>query len=278
MMHDLVSATGLRDLLDHNPVIGEKRAGPRRFWTCREEKVLRDTYPDGGVKACLPLLPGRSASSIYQRAQQIGVRPRLKMGGAQRQRWSTTPQIDAVITRVYQSAPTKNAINRLAATLARPRWWVSKRAVKLGLVAPRFKEPPWTENEIEIAARNAHKHPDVIAHILAKSGYKRTPTAIVLRLKRCGRVMGRDADPDHYTASALAKLFGVDCKGVRTWIAKGWLKAKKRGTERTPEQGGDEWWVHRRDIRRFVIENTAVVDLRKVEKFWFVEMLAGDRA
>jgi hypothetical protein len=39
--------------------------------------------------------------------------------------------------------------------------------------------------------------------------------------------------------------------------------------------GGDEYWIHRHDVRAFVVANVAAVDLRKVEKFWFVEMLAG---
>lgn len=42
---------GIRELLDHNPVVGEPCAGTRRFWTGREEKLLRAHYPTGGVTA-----------------------------------------------------------------------------------------------------------------------------------------------------------------------------------------------------------------------------------
>jgi hypothetical protein len=61
---------------------------------------------------------------------------------------------------------------------------------------------------------------------------------------------------------------------VTGWVNKGWLRAARRGTERTPQQGGDEHWIHMRDVRRFVIDNVAAVDFRKVDKFWLVDLLA----
>lgn len=69
---------------------------------------------------------------------------------------------------------------------------------------------------------------------------------------------------------------GVDAKVVTGWITKGWLKAQRRGTDRTEAQGGDQWWIHRRDVRTFIIQNAAAVDLRKiVDKEWFVDLLAN---
>lgn len=265
---------GIREVLDQNLVIGEPRSGPRRFWTGREEKILRKHYPDVGVPGCLALLPGRSASSIYNHANQLGLRAsaaRRKIGN---DRWSVNEQIDRVIRDVYQRKPTNGDIKKLAQTVGRPRWWVSKRAQKLGLTAPRFREPEWSEAEIDIIAERAHKSPKTIRKYLANKGFERTETAIIVKLKRLGQSTGREADPNHYTATHTAGLFGVDTKTVTRWIDKGWLKAKRRGTERTAQQGGDEWWIHRRDIRRFIIENTAAVDIRKVEKFWFVDLLA----
>lgn len=271
-----ISAHGIRDTLDRNPVVGEQRTGARRFWTGREEKILREAYPHGGVPACLPLLPGRTASSIYNRAGQLGLRstPLVKKNGFPRERWTSNEQIDRLIVEVYQRAPKKNDVNRLAATINRPRYWVSARSRKLGCVSPRFRQPPWTEAEDDIIAAWAARSPAAIARRLKANGFARTETAIVVRLKRLGQPRGRNADVDHYTANALAKLFGIDRKGVGIWIAKGWLKAGRRGTDRHSANGGDEFWIHRRDIRRFVIENPAAVDLRKVEKLWFIEMLA----
>ena len=278
-MSELSSSTapGIRDLLDENPLVGVPRTGVKRFWTGREEKLLRLHFPQGGVPACLPVLPGRTASSIYQRAGQLGLRSpvTIRRGCVPRQRWSGNDQIDTVIRAAYQRTPTKGDISRLARTVGRPRWWVSKRASALGLVTPRFKQPPWSEAEIEIVAEAAHRDPTTIRRTLARAGFTRTETAISVKLKREGVVVGRDADPDHYTATGLAKLLGIDAKGVTAWIIKGWLKAERRGTARVEAQGGDEWWIRRRDVRRFVVDNAAAIDLRKVEKFWFIDLLGG---
>lgn len=272
MMESLVpdrrEPEGIRELLDCNPIVGEMRGGPRRFWTGREEKLLREHYPTGGVSACLAALPGRTASSIYQRAGALGLRKPGRDGKVhERQAWTSNEQIDAIITRTYQTRPDKKAILKCAHTVGRPRWWVSKRAVKLGLVNPRFKEPAWSETEIEIITESAHKHLKSLQKILKRHGFSRTETAIAIKLKRLGTDR---TDPNHLNANQLATVMGVDRKTVGTWIAKGWLKATRREMTATD----DFWWIHRRDIRRFVIENTAAVDLRKVEKFWFVDLLA----
>jgi len=271
-----VAQISIRDVLDQNAMVGEPRVGVLRFWTGAEEAVLRSRYPTEGVVGCLPHLPGRSATSIYQRADRLGLRaPAEVKRGVPRQRWSTSPQIDEAIRRIYQGDPRINAVKDLARTLGRPRWWVSKRAERLGYKVPRFKEPVWTEEETGLVAENAHRDPATIARLLKRRGYARSPTAIVVKLKRIGIARGRSADPHHYTATALATAFGMDIKSITRWIEKGWLKAGRRGTARTPQQGGDEHWIHERAVRRFVIDNVAAVDFRKVDKSWLVELLTG---
>lgn len=51
------------------------------FWTTAEERTLRAAYPQGGVNACLPLLPRRSKQAIRQRAYKL--RQSLQSGGQQ---------------------------------------------------------------------------------------------------------------------------------------------------------------------------------------------------
>lgn len=265
---------GLKDFLDRNPMVGAPRKNARRFWTAREEKILRENFAGGGVPALVPLLPGRSANAIYQHASQLGLRSAKRRPGP-RQRWQSNEHIDAVIVRAYAGAITKGAINDLARSLGRPRWWVCSRAQRLGCVAPRFKEPPWTEAEIQIIADRAHRDPATIRRALVRAGFARTETAIVVKLKRIGATR---EDPNHYTATGLGVLLGVDTKTVTRWIEKGWLKARRRGTERTPQQGGDQHWIHRQDARRFIVDNAAAVDIRKADKFWFIDLLANEAA
>ena len=274
MLDNPIAETSIRELLDQNPMVGSPKVGTRRAWTNKEMAVLRARFPAGGVAACLPLLPGRSATSIYQQANRAELRAPRSHRRRERNSWTSSPQIDAIIVRIYQSMPSKGDIKRLAITIGRPGWWVRNRALKLGLAQPRFREAPWTEPELEFVAANAHKDAAALSSMLRRRGFRRTPAAILVKLKRSGVPTGRNADLEHYTGRQLARLFGVDQKTVSAWIAKGWLKAGHRGTARTPEQGGDEYWIHRREVRKFIIENIAVIDIRKVEKCWFVDVLA----
>jgi hypothetical protein len=224
-------AVDIRTCLDENPCVGPKKEGGRRFWTTRELKILDEIYPAGGLEACIVALPGRTASSIYNRAGSRGLISPRGVTAEPRQRWTSSEAIDGVIRRAYQRAPTKGDVARLAKTLGRPSWWVSKRASTLGLVQPRFKALPWTEREIEIATELAHRTPHVIRKALAKAGFTRTETAIVVQIKRLGACT---EDPDHFTAGGLAKVMGTDSKTVTLWIAKGLLKAKRRAATACP--------------------------------------------
>lgn len=244
---------------------------PRRPWTGREEMILKRVYPAGGLQAAREALPDRSVSAIYQRAGVLQLRSPHKRTGVPRQRYQTSEFIDAAIRRAYQVTPDKGTVARLAQTLMRPRWWVSKRATKLGLVVPRFKESPWTPAELDIVQAHAHRSPATLRRTLQRHGFTRTETAIVVKLKRLG---ADRTDPDHYTATGLADLMGVDVKTVTRWIETLGLVARRRGTDRTEQQGGDQWWIHRRDVRQFIIDNAAAVDLRKVDRTWFIDLLA----
>ncbi|MEY9098871.1 hypothetical protein ABIA24_001780 [Sinorhizobium fredii] len=264
--------SGIRALLDDNPIMGESRAGARRFWTGREEKLLREHYPQGGVSLCLQHLPGRSASSIYNRAGQLGLRKQDERGRiTERQAWTSNDRIDAVILRTFQGNPDKGAVKRCAAAVNRPRWWVSKRAQQLGLVSPRFKEPEWSEAEREIIAEFAHRPVKTLRQMLASKGFRRSETAIIVKLKRLG---ADRTDPHNLNANQLATVMGVDRKTVASWIAKGWLKA----TRRQQSESDDFWKIHRRDIRRFIVDTIAAVDIRKVDKFWLVDLLTDREA
>jgi hypothetical protein len=243
-------------------------------WTNKEVAVVKEHYASGGTKVCLPLLPGRSKGSISQQARKLG----LMYGDnvpRPRQKWVSSDEIDRRIVECYRMRTEKAAVKRLAVSLGRPYWWVKKRASLLGVAQPVLtdnKEPEWSAAEMELLESNACKTPDVIARIFRVHGFKRTATAIVVKRKRlrCDTV-----DIDHYTATQLAGEFGVDIKVVTRWIERGWLKAGRRGTERKAGQGGDMWWIKRRAVRDFVVESIGIIDIRKVDKVWLVDLLAN---
>jgi hypothetical protein len=258
----------------HNSLPPAPPAGAFRYWTTREIAILRETYPSG-IQVAMAALPGRTPSAIYGKAGQLKLHGPVDQSGrrgGRKQVHRPTPSIDQLIREVYQGTPVLGAVRDLARKIGKPSWWVKKRAVALGFVVPRFKQPEWTATEDAIIEAAAHLHPKAIRKRLVAAGLRRSETAIVVHRTRLGL---SSKNPDHHTANDLAKCLGVDPSTVANWITRGWLQATKRGTERTPQQGGDQWWIHRSAVRRFIIDHAAVVDLRKVDRFWFIDLLAG---
>jgi len=98
------AATPQNLLFDQGAIVGDAKTGSARFWTTREIAVLREHYVTDGVGACLALLPGRAAKSIYQKAAKLGL-PRPSPTGkvrAKRQLYKTTPALDEAIAEVYR--------------------------------------------------------------------------------------------------------------------------------------------------------------------------------
>lgn len=245
----------------------------RYYWSTAEERTLREHYgTPGGPARCAELL-GRSLGSVYTHARSLGLRAvRYVPARFGARRYSVEPWIDAEIRRIYLEPPRAGAISELAGRIGRPRWWIAKRAIALGLSAPRFKELPWSAAEIELLRRLAHHIPAVIARKFRAAGFKRTATAIVVKRKRLDLDL---RDPNHYTATQLAGLMGVDAKTVTRWIKCEGLRASRRGTRRVAAQGGDMYWIARRDLRGWIARHAQLIDLRKVDRFWFLDLAFG---
>ncbi len=256
----------------HLPRLSEPyKPGKRheRYWTEEEDVILRELYPHGGAAACADKLPNRDLGSIYARARKFRLKC-MNPGGARQK--LATDELDARIREEYPKiGPHRGATKELAARLGVPRWWLSKRATQLGLTTLRRKEPPWTATEDELLARVPLYDPHRAAVVFREHGFKRTPTAIVIRAKRVGLSRRRT---DVFSASAAARVLGIDSKTMTTYILGGLLQACRRGTNRLPQQGGDTWSVERAELRRFIIDNIAIIDIRKVDKVAFVDLLA----
>jgi hypothetical protein len=196
-----------------------------------------------------------------------------------RPRSTFTPAMDAAILRVYREIKPRDwrapAIRNLARALGLPRWRVSHRARELGAYQPRIKELPWSSRELHILELNAHYTAKTIQEKLKASGFIRSFNGIHVKLVR----MRFKKQCVKGSARVVAECFGVDPSTVADqWIRQGLLKASRRGTDRTSQQGGDEWLIKEKDIKAFIINNIGIIDLRKVDKFWFVAILAGDAA
>ncbi len=181
-----------------------------------------------------------------------------------------TPFMDAQIRAIYREGTTgKGEVRDLAKRLNLPRWRISRRARDLGVVETHIKEPEWCEKELDILKRSAHLCPERIQHNLKKAGFSRSTSGIFIKRKRMRFIQNLEG----YSASAVAECFGLDVKAITRWIEYGYLKASRRGTLRTALQGGDMWYIKEKAIREFIIANVGQIDIRKVDKYWLVDIL-----
>ena len=244
----------------------------RRFWTDAERTIVAKYYPEGGLQACQAHLSGRSSSSIYQLVRKLGLaRAGLPLF---RKKHVFTAELDQRIREewVLLNGRKKGEVGELADRLGIDRWVLTKRATMLGLTMPHKKEPPWTAAEDALMKKVPLHSPDKCADIFREHGFSRSPTAIVVRAKRID--LSRRTH-DTLSARAAALILGIDSKGVTALCISGDIKAGRRASKRLPQQGGEAWAIAPAELRRYIIDHVERIDLRKVEKFAFVELLAG---
>ncbi|MGE0724736.1 MAG: hypothetical protein AB7O45_10190 [Alphaproteobacteria bacterium] len=265
---------------EHEPRLSKPYVPGRhsdRFWTEDEDALLRRHFPVGGAPQAEVHLPKRTRGSIYQRAAKLGLQPPGAADRAPRHRTEITPELDARIAEEWSGDAGKGAVAALAERLGLSRHALYSRAAKLGLIVPHQKEPPWTAAEEALLERIPLHNPKWAASIFREHGFARSPTAIMIRAKR--RQISRRYR-ETLSATGAARILGVDNKWVTARCIAGDLVATKRETARLPQQGGDPWSIERADLRRYVIEQIAQVDIRKVDKFEFVALLTetGEQA
>jgi hypothetical protein len=242
-----------------------------RFWTSPERQVLIDHYPVEGPAYCLSLLPNKALSAIYGTAKKLGLK--APKSPAKRENWNGRIDTwDEKIKAAWPELKGRGAVAELAQKLGVPRWIVSKRAAALGLSVPHKKEPAWTAPELALLAKVPLHSPDLAAREFRKHGFPRTATSIIIKAKRIG--LSRRYT-ETLSATQIARILGVDGKTVTRMILLGTMPAEKRETQRLPQQGGDPWSTTRPQLRQWILDNLETIDIRKVDKFAFVEILVG---
>jgi hypothetical protein len=189
-------------------------------------------------------------------------------------KYEFTSLIDDQIRQAYRQYwvhGDRKAIKRCARKVEIPAREIRRRAVVLGLT--RTKEPLWSDAEVAELERWGHLTDAAIQRKLRAAGFRRSTTGIHLKLKRL-RIR---QNADGYSAYSLAEAFGVNCHKVARWIHRKMLRAIKRGTDRTEVQNGDSYWITHNAVRDFVYRYPDEVDLAKVEKLWFLDLVSGGR-
>ena len=192
---------------------------------------------------------------------------------AKKWKYIPTLAIDEQIRQAYarQRQGSKQALKSVALRLGWPVWAVTRRGAELGIT--RAKERPWSAEEEEILQRHGHLTWSGLQRALARAGFDRTCAAISVKTSR----LHIKSNLEGYSACRLANALGVDAHKVLAWIRRGLLNAERRETERTPQQGGDSWWITNRDVKRFVMRVPEEIDLARVEKFWFLDLLTDGK-
>lgn len=186
-------------------------------------------------------------------------------------KWPISPEMHEIIDRVYHTDTGNGQVAALARRFGYPRWTITRYAIQQGWTARQKGEPHWSEKELKLLKGSARHSPEVISRKLKEQGFSRSVTAIVMKRKRMRFLQNLNG----HSAISVAMCLGVDSHFVLRAIRRGKLYATKRGTNRTERQGGDAWWIKDKDIRDYVVNHLPQIDIRKVDKYWFVDLLVG---
>lgn len=186
-----------------------------------------------------------------------------------------TPRMDEAIAAAYsERADARGShkipnLTELAENWRMPKFAVVKRAGNLGLA--RIKESAWSEQELQIMRLYSWMTVASIAKKLRARGFKRSATAVKLKLRRTNT--RREENTDYYTARGLAECFGVDSHAITKWINRGLLTAGRQNSE------GSRfiYLIHEKDVYKFVLQNPMEYDLRKVDQLWFLDMITNGK-
>ncbi len=188
-------------------------------------------------------------------------------------RYTPTPDLDKKIKDAYlrQRRGDRRALAAVTHAIGWSKSAVARRGAALCLT--RAKEYHWSPIEEQLLERFGHLTAPAIQRHLARAGFQRSCAAIQLKVTR----MRIKQNLDGYSACALAQALGVDVHKVCLWIKRGFLQAEPRHTNRGKEQGGDTWWITIGAVRRFILRYPEEIDLARVEKLWFLDLLTGGK-
>jgi hypothetical protein len=180
-------------------------------------------------------------------------------------------EMDKEILYTYSiNTDSKPRLINLARKFNMPRWALYQRALKIGAVKTSHQKKKWEDEEIKILEKNARYAPLTIRKRLEKAGFKRSIASIVLKRKR----MRLLSNLEGMSACLCAECLGVDLHWVLNYIRQGLIKAE---IIRHDRQGKVNYFIREKDLRKFIINNPDLIDLRKIEKYYFIELLANGK-
>ena len=184
-----------------------------------------------------------------------------------RRKYTHTDESDTLIRQAYHrwiEYGNRRSIPGVAAKLGWPKYVITKRGRELGLA--RTKEKPWTPTEEAILEDWGWMSVPRIARRVREAGYKRSETAIHLKMKR----MKIKGNLDGWCMRGLSQALGVDDKKIAVWIKRGFLKAKDTGVV---VGKNEKVFVASKDVRHFILDHPDEIELARIDKFWLLSVL-----
>lgn len=163
---------------------------------------------------------------------------------------------DALMIELYSQMPLAAIAARLGRSVHSVRIH-SQLLIRRGQLdrRQRFYGRRWTaEEEQELRGRWPHQHRSEVAKAMGRSESSVQTRAAALHLGRGGPC---------YTATAVARLFGVDQHTVVYWISHGWLGATRTAIK---SGFGCKWHVSYGDLERFITESPYHFDYRWMQE------------
>ena len=186
-------------------------------------------------------------------------------------KYQFTEEMDREIHHTYGiNTDSKPRLQNLAKKFNMPRWALYQRALKMGAVKSSHQKTKWGKGEVSILKNNAHYATLTIRKKLEEACFQRSIASIVLKRKR----MRFLSNLKGMSACLCAESLGVDLHWVLKHIRSGLLKAEMVSQDR---QGKINYYIKEEDIRQFIITNPDLIDLRKVEKHYFIELVANGK-
>ncbi len=227
------------------------------------------------VQTTEPLLLYRESAEAAKaveiaNTQEQRVGAQRKNPGGQPQKYFLSDEGRALILARYDSQT--ETITWLAEQLSTPehplpRWQIRKWAKDLGIA--RVKDLPWSEAEVSYLRNSVRRYGlEKIAKALGRS-----ETSVKLKAKRLG--IRKIVTGDGYTMRSVCRGLSVDHHQIERWLANGWFWGERRQSRRHGGQRGDIWYFSEEAIRVLVREHPEEIDLRRVDRTFFIEILLG---
>ena len=182
-------------------------------------------------------------------------------------KYTWRPEFDDILKAQYYGGLNRRfqVLNRMIRMTGLPRWYIKRRAARLGL-SMKMDRKPWTPAELTILETLVGR---VSSATIAKRLH-RPESSVVNKLKRLGnsrRVR------EGYTMRDLEQCLGEDHHKISAWIASGWLRNRLQGTRRHGGSGNDIHRIREKDILEFLKHHPQEINLGKVDQVWFLDLV-----